>query len=162
MHSMLQAMGREIVRQECPHQPKKQSRLYLFYHIKYVLEIIATNRAIEEVKAIVLDLEQPEEDLEEPKTTTLWIENLSHLSNLRLLIFQNVKFSGTLNDLPSKLQYISWHEFPFTRLPSFQSDMLVQLIMPNSNLTAAWKGKLVMLMFFHLFFFTITQQGKKG
>ncbi|XP_054814951.1 TMV resistance protein N-like [Prosopis cineraria] len=74
MHSMLQAMGREIVHQECPRQPEKQSRLYLFYHIKYVLEIIATNRAIEEVEAIVLDLEQPEVDLEEPETTTLWIE----------------------------------------------------------------------------------------
>ncbi|KAI9115377.1 hypothetical protein K1719_013696 [Acacia pycnantha] len=38
MHRMLQAMGREIIRQRCPNQPDKRSRLYLYSDIKHVME----------------------------------------------------------------------------------------------------------------------------
>ncbi|XP_054816647.1 probable WRKY transcription factor 19 [Prosopis cineraria] len=136
--------GREIVRQECPNQPEKRRRLYLFNDIKYVMEK-ERNMVIKNVEAIVLDLE-------EPKGVTLRIEALSQMINLRLLIFRNVHFSGTLDNLSSKLQHVSWHQYPFTSLPSsFQSDTLVQLIMPDSNVTEVWKGKMVMLKFFYFF-----------
>ncbi|XP_054795409.1 disease resistance protein RPV1-like isoform X2 [Prosopis cineraria] len=138
MHGMSQAMGREIVRQECPNQPEKRRRLYLFNDIKYVMEK-ERNMVIKNVEAIVLDLE-------EPKGVTLRIEALSQMINLRLLIFRNVHFSGTLDNLSSKLQHVSWHQYPFTSLPSsFQSDTLVQLIMPDSNVTEVWKGKMMLL-----------------
>ncbi|KAI9115414.1 hypothetical protein K1719_013733 [Acacia pycnantha] len=63
----------------------------------------------------------------------------------RLLIFRNVKCFGTLVNLSSELRYVSWHQYPFTGLPSrFRSDTLVQLIMPESNMTEVWKGRMIL------------------
>ncbi|KAI9115420.1 hypothetical protein K1719_013739 [Acacia pycnantha] len=137
MHGMLQAVGREIVRRESPNQPELRRRLYLYSDIKHVMEK-ERNTVINDVEAIALDLE-------EPKTTTLRIDALSYMINLRLLIFRNVKCFGTLNKLSSELRYVSWHQYPFTGLPSsFQSDTLVQLIMPESNMTEVWKGRMML------------------
>ncbi|KAI9074216.1 hypothetical protein K1719_043781 [Acacia pycnantha] len=137
MHRMLQAMGREIIRQQCPNQPDKRSRLYLYSDINYVMEN-ERNKVLEKVEAIALDLE-------EHKMATLRIDALSDMINLRLLVLRNVKAFGTLENLSSELRYVSWHQYPFTNLPSrFKSDTLVQLIMPESNMTEVWKGKMML------------------
>ncbi|KAI9074232.1 hypothetical protein K1719_043797 [Acacia pycnantha] len=137
MHGMLQAVGREIVRRESPNQPELRRRLYLYSDIKHVMEK-ERNTVINDVEAIALDLE-------EPKTTTLRIDALSYMINLRLLIFRNVKCFGTLVNLSSELRYVSWHQYPFTGLPSrFRSDTLVQLIMPESNMIEVWKGRMIL------------------
>ncbi|KAI9074243.1 hypothetical protein K1719_043808 [Acacia pycnantha] len=137
MHRMLQAMGREIIRKRCPNQPDKRSRLYLYSDIKHVMEK-QRNTVITDVEAIALDLE-------EHKRATLRIDALSDMINLRLLILHNVKSFGTLENLSSELRYVSWHQYPFTGLPSiFQSDTLVQLIMPESNMIEVWKGKMML------------------
>ena len=92
---------------------------------------------MDNVEAIALNLE-------EPNTTPLSIDVMVYMYNLRLLIFRNVKVSGNLHHLPSKLRYVSWHQYPFTALPSsFQSNTLAQLIMPESNMTEVWEGKMV-------------------
>ena len=62
------------------------------------------------VQAIVLELK-------DSHGSKLRVENLSHMVELRLLIFHNVQFSGVLRYLPSSLQYISWHQCPFSYLP---------------------------------------------
>ncbi|KAK4285168.1 hypothetical protein QN277_001903 [Acacia crassicarpa] len=137
MHGMLQVVGRDIVRRESPNQPELRHRLYLYSDIKHVMEQ-ERDMVINDVEAIALDLE-------EPKTTTLRIDALSYMINLRLLIFRNVKCFGTLDKLSSELRYVSWHQYPFTGLPSsFQSSTLVQLIMPESNMTEVWRGRMML------------------
>ncbi|XP_028773069.1 disease resistance protein RPP2B-like [Neltuma alba] len=139
MHGILQAMGREIVRKQCPNQPAKRRRLYLYGDIEYAMED-GIYEVIENVEAIVLDLE-------EPKGVALRSDALPNMINLRLLIFRNVQFYGNLDNLSSKLRYVSWDQYPFTCLPSsFQSDTLVQLIMPDSNMTQGWEGKMMLPM----------------
>ncbi|XP_028802457.1 disease resistance protein RRS1B-like [Neltuma alba] len=157
MHNMLQAMGRDISRRQYLHQ---QSRLYLYSDIKSVMEK-KRNTVMENVEAQLDDIESVSErqrytsmvegveaialDLEEPKMASLRVDALSDMINLRLLIFRNVEFSGTLSNLSSTLRYVSWHQYPFTSLPSsFQSDTLVQLIMPESNMTEVWKGRMML------------------
>lgn len=93
------------------------------------------------MKAIVLNPENPQE-------TPLRAEALTKMSSLRLLIIRNVNFSGVLNTLSNDLQYVSWHKFPFTSLPSsFESDKLVNLIMPYSSIKQLWEGFKVPLQY---------------
>ncbi|XP_028802443.1 disease resistance protein RPP2B-like, partial [Neltuma alba] len=89
MHGMLQAMGREIVRKQCPNQPAKRRRLYLYGDIEYVMED-GIYEVMENVEAIALDLE-------EPKGVALRSDALANMINLRLLIFRNVEFYGNLD-----------------------------------------------------------------
>ncbi|KAI9115232.1 hypothetical protein K1719_013551 [Acacia pycnantha] len=129
MHGLVQEMGREIVRQKFPSKAEKWSRLWDFDDIHNIMQ---NDTAILEVKAIVLELE-------DSQRSTLRVEGLSRMNYLRLLIFRNVKFSGVLDDLSSYIQYISWHQYPFTSLPlSFVPSRLRELILPDSCITNLW------------------------
>ncbi|KAK7405064.1 hypothetical protein VNO78_06241 [Psophocarpus tetragonolobus] len=72
---------------------------------------------------------------------TLRGDALSKMDHLKLLILENVNFSGVLNHLSNELRYLSWDKYPFTSLPSsFHSNQLVELILPYSNIKQLWKG----------------------
>lgn len=77
--------------------------------------------------------------------TPLKAEAISQMSRLRLIIFpNNVIFSGNLNNLSNELRVLSWHNFPFSSLPSsFEPDKLVELTMPDSNVKQLWEGEKV-------------------
>ncbi|KAK4285144.1 hypothetical protein QN277_001882 [Acacia crassicarpa] len=131
MHSLLQEMGRKIVQQKFPSNPEKWSRLWDFNDIYRVMQN-GTGTFNVYVKAIVLDLE-------DSQRSPLKVEVLSQMSNLRLLIFRNVKFFGVLENLSKHLKHISWHQYPFTSLPSsYQPYGLRELILPDSCITSIW------------------------
>ncbi|XP_054814320.1 disease resistance protein RUN1-like [Prosopis cineraria] len=134
MHNMLREMGRQIVRRAFPYEPRKWNRLWHLDDIDYVMQQNEST-AMERFEAISLDLE-------DSRRATLRIEALSRMRNLRLLIFRNVNCYGTLNSLSNKLRYVSWHQYPFTSLPSsFEPHALVELIMPDSNIKELWEGE---------------------
>ncbi|XP_054814587.1 disease resistance protein RUN1-like isoform X1 [Prosopis cineraria] len=136
MHNMLREMGRQIVRRGFPYEPRKWNRLWYLDDIDYVMQNEST--AMERFEAISLDLE-------DSRRATLRIEALSRMRNLRLLIFRNVNCYGTLNSLFNELRYVSWHQYPFTSLPSsFEPHALVELIMPDSNIKELWEGEKVL------------------
>ncbi|XP_054816581.1 probable WRKY transcription factor 19 [Prosopis cineraria] len=91
------------------------------------------NKATFKVEAIVLDLE-------DSQRSQLGIKNLSRTSRFRLLIFRNVKFSGVLKHLSYRLRYTSWHQYPFTSLPTyiFYPYSLREFILPDSSITSIW------------------------
>ncbi|KAI9081611.1 hypothetical protein K1719_036497 [Acacia pycnantha] len=135
MHSLLQEMGRKIVQKEFPSNPEKWSRLWDFNDIYRVMQNGTANLNVE---AIVLDLE-------DSQRSPLKIEALSRMSNLRLLIFRNVEFFGVLENLSWHLQHISWHQYPFTSLPSiYQPYKLKELILPDSCITSIWDSSLTL------------------
>ncbi|XP_028772876.1 disease resistance protein TAO1-like [Neltuma alba] len=137
MHNMLQEMGQHIVRRGFPYEPKKWNRLWHIDDIDYVMQQ-NEGTAMKRFEAISLDLE-------DTRRVTLRVEALSQMSNLRLLIFRNVNFYGTLNSLSNELRYVSWHQYPFTSLPStFEPYALVELIMTDSNIKELWQGQKVL------------------
>ena len=78
---------------------------------------------------------------------TLRIEVLSLMNRLRLLIleFEDVNFLGSLDCLSNELQYLKWHKYPFTYLPSsFEPNKLVELILPCSSIKRLWEGTKVL------------------
>ncbi|KAI9081603.1 hypothetical protein K1719_036489 [Acacia pycnantha] len=132
MHGLLQEMGREIVQCDFPSMPEGWSRLWDFNDIFHVMKNDTVTQIVE---AVVLDLENSHK-------RALSVQALSHMNNLRLLILRNVKFYGALKHLSNKLRYISWHQYPFTCLPSsFVPHNLIELILPYSSITSIWEGE---------------------
>ncbi|XP_054816767.1 disease resistance protein RUN1-like [Prosopis cineraria] len=129
MHGLMQEMGREIVRQQSPSRPEEWDRLWDFDDVHRVIQ---NDKVTPKVKAIVLDLE-------DSQGRTLNAEALSLMSNLKLLIFHNVKFTGVLTDLSYRLCYLSWHQYPFTCLPSnYRPYQLWELNLTDSCITSIW------------------------
>ncbi|XP_057752791.1 disease resistance protein RUN1-like isoform X1 [Arachis stenosperma] len=131
MHDLLRELGRSIVREKSPKEPRKWSRLW---NQKDLSNVLRENKIAENLEAIVLPrfLEIREE---------LSVEALSQMSCLKLLILREVNFSGCLNFLSNELGYLEWKEYPFTCLPSsFQPNKLVKLILHHSNIKELWEG----------------------
>ncbi|XP_020964588.1 TMV resistance protein N isoform X2 [Arachis ipaensis] len=136
MHDLLQEMGKEIVRQECPENPASRSRLWRYEDFSFTLK--SKNEA-SKVKAIVLY-----EDASISKHEDLNIEGLSKMTNLELLIVYHQHFSGKPTSLPNKLRYLLWDGYPSSSLPSFEPyNRLVQLNLPNSRIKRLWNGSQV-------------------
>ncbi|XP_062012758.1 TMV resistance protein N-like [Rosa rugosa] len=135
MHDVIQEMGWEIVRKECPEEPGKRSRLYTPNDVHHVLE---KNTGTEKVQGISVRLNSAEE-----QTWTQLTQALVKMYNLKFLNFYGY-FSQywnlqDLESLPNALRYLCWPEYPLKSLPSkFSLDNLVELLMPHSQLQRLW------------------------
>ncbi|XP_057749403.1 disease resistance protein RUN1-like isoform X2 [Arachis stenosperma] len=133
MHDLLRELGRSIVREKSPHEPRKWSRLW---NQKDLSNVLRKNKIAENLEAIVLrEFCKSREELP--------VEALSQMSNLKLLILRdrNLNFSECLHFLSNELGYFQWQKYPCTCLPSsFQPNKLVKLILCHSNMKELWKG----------------------
>ncbi|KAG5020663.1 hypothetical protein JHK87_016518 [Glycine soja] len=134
MHSLLRDLGKCIVREKSPKEPRKWSRLW---DCENLYKVMSDNMEAKHLKAIVV----------EDKTwmffeTTMRVDALSKLNHLEFLSLQNVNCTGSLKYLSRELGYLIWHKYPFVCLPpSFQPVNLVELILPKSNIKILWEGK---------------------
>ncbi|XP_052114680.1 disease resistance protein RUN1 isoform X2 [Arachis duranensis] len=137
MHDLLRDLGRSIVREKSPKEPRKWSRLW---NQKDLSDVLRENKAAENLEAIVLPrFHQNREEMSE--RTTLSVEALSQMRHLKLLILQEVNFLGRLDFLSNELGYLYWEDYPSTCLPSsFQPNKLVKLILHYSNIKELWEG----------------------
>ncbi|XP_057424062.1 disease resistance protein RUN1-like [Lotus japonicus] len=131
MHDLLQELGRSIVREVSPKEPRKWSRLWDYEDLH---NVTLQNMAAENLEAIIIIRRDDPE-------TTMKADALSKMNHLKLLILKGVNFSGRLNHLSSELQYLSWEKYPFPCLPpSFRPDKLVELILKHSSIKQLWEG----------------------
>ncbi|XLR13535.1 hypothetical protein S83_041473 [Arachis hypogaea] len=137
MHDLLRDLGRSIVREKSPKEPRKWSRLW---NQKDLSDVLRENKAAENLEAIVLPrFHQNREEMSE--RTTLRVEALSQMRHLKLLILREVNFLGRPNFLSNGLGYLDWEDYSFTCLPSsFQPNKLVKLILHYSNIKELWEG----------------------
>ncbi|XP_039168710.1 TMV resistance protein N [Eucalyptus grandis] len=131
VHDLIQAMGKDIVNQECRDDPRRRSRLWLYDDVADVLSHDMGDCAI---KAIVLELLEPTEMRIGPEAFT-------NMRRLRLLILHNVQdsFQGPIC-LPNELRWFEWpgctHQIPeFSASPK----KLVGLDMSKGNITRVLK-----------------------
>ncbi|CAI8617353.1 unnamed protein product [Vicia faba] len=147
MHDLFRELGKSIVREKSPKEPRKWNRLWEY---KDVHSVISENMATKNLEAIVLQ-RCPENDGVIPEMTTLRAEGLEQMRRLKLLMLWNLNFSGSLNFLSSELGYLYWGKYPFTCLPSsFQPHKLVELILPRSNIAQLWEGTKVLPNLTHI------------
>ncbi|KAI6705450.1 hypothetical protein NL676_008412, partial [Syzygium grande] len=118
MHDLIQLMGQDIVKQECPNDPGKRSRLWCYDD---VCEVLSEDSGTDSVKGIVLQLPRQEELDISPSAFT-------HMRRLKLLIFPTAQVSGGAiclpNDssrggpicLPKDLRWLEWPGYPLSTL----------------------------------------------
>ncbi|KOM49981.1 hypothetical protein LR48_Vigan08g080800 [Vigna angularis] len=134
MHDLLKELGKSIVREKAPKEPRKWSRLWNYKDLQKVMKI---NKEAKNVEAIFI--EQHEKEFLQGR---IRVDTLSKMDQLELLILKNVNCYGTLNFISNELRYLFWNHFPWLSLPStFFPDQLVELILPHSNIKQLWEGK---------------------
>ncbi|XP_034680095.1 disease resistance protein RPV1-like [Vitis riparia] len=151
MHDLIQEMGKGIVRQECPKEPGRRSRLW---EQEDIFNVLKENMGSEKIEGIFLDLSHLEDILD---FTT---EAFAGMKKLRLLKVYNSKsisgdFEDTFNNkvncrvrfahefkfCSNDLRYLYWHGYSLKSLPKdFSPKHLVDLSMPYSHIKKLWKG----------------------
>ncbi|GJZ25646.1 NB-ARC domains-containing protein [Tanacetum coccineum] len=146
MHDLIQAMAREIVREESIMHGKKR-RLLISSN---VYDISGQNKVAitEAVEVLVLSLDKFSQKVH------IDAKDFAHMKKLRILkIYQeeelseqkhelkghNVKFSGNLYCLSNELSLFYWHGCPFKYLPSdFYPENIVAIDLSYSNIKQLW------------------------
>ncbi|KAL4601314.1 hypothetical protein ACB092_11G263500 [Castanea dentata] len=123
MHDLLLQMGRDIVRQEAPQNPRDRSRLWRY---EEALDVLTKDMVSDKIRSIIL---WPSKS--EPVEVQIKAQ-FSKMKNLRLLLIRNVRFcNGPLECLPNGLRLLDWRDFPFYLCPpSFFPEKLVVLNLP--------------------------------
>ncbi|GMY19111.1 TMV resistance protein N-like isoform X1 [Fagus crenata] len=134
MHDLLEEMGRYIVCQECPSEPGKRSKLWLYKDIDNMLKRNTGTEAVRAIDVRNSNLEENEVDWNP--------EAFSKLCNLEFLRIRNICLKHGPQDLSNNLRILDWSKYPSKCLPvSFQPNELVQLHLPHSNIERLWIGK---------------------
>ncbi|WKA11595.1 hypothetical protein VitviT2T_029076 [Vitis vinifera] len=156
MHDLIQEMGKGIVRQECPKEPERRSRLW---EHEDIFDVLKRNMGSEKIEGIFLNLSHLEDTLD------FTIEAFAGMKKLRLLKVYNSKsisrdFRDTFNNkvncrvrfahefkfCSNDLRYLYWHGYSLKSLPKdFSPKHLVELSMPYSHIKKLWKGIKVLL-----------------
>ncbi|XP_006592478.2 disease resistance protein RUN1 [Glycine max] len=134
MHDLLKELGKIIIREKAPKQPRKWSRLWDY---KDLQKVMIENKEAKNLEAICICNEKYQDEFLQQ---TMKVDALSKMIHLKLLMLKNVNFSGILNYLSNELRYLYWDNYPFLSMPSsFHPDQLVELILPYSNIKQLWK-----------------------
>ncbi|XP_014504979.1 TMV resistance protein N-like [Vigna radiata var. radiata] len=138
MHDLIQEMGKEIVRQECPQYHEKRSRLF---KVNEIHEVLKKNKGLDAIQCILLHLR-------EIKEVIIHGQAFEKMDNLRMLIVNDyedlhkskVVLASSLVSLPDTLKILFWKDFPQRSLPpNFCPENLVRLEMPNCHLEQLWE-----------------------
>ncbi|KAL9330275.1 hypothetical protein ACSQ67_005278 [Phaseolus vulgaris] len=139
MHDLIQEMGQEIVRKECPWPPGKRSRLF---NAKEIFEVLSKNKGSDAIQCILLDTSKI-------KKVKVHARTFEKMENLRMLMLyysspineSKVSLESPLVDLPDTLKILYWNDFPQRFWPpNFCPQNLVILEMPGCHLRQLWEG----------------------
>ncbi|TYG96440.1 hypothetical protein ES288_A11G350700v1 [Gossypium darwinii] len=133
MHSLIQEMGRKIVKEKSIDEPGKHSRLW---EEKYVHHVLTKNTATKMIEGMIIDNKR-----ESSKLPNLSVDAFSKMKNLRLLKVLCLSNCDDLNYLFNELRLLDWTRYPLRSLPStFQPDNFIVLLLPYSHIEQLWKG----------------------
>ncbi|CAN6864050.1 unnamed protein product, partial [Brassica oleracea] len=134
MHTLLQQMGRDIVKKESLKEPGKRQFLWDTKDICDLLEDEDTGTR--KILGIALK-EWGKVDIQISKSAFQEMKNLQFL----LVNSRKVRIPEGLSCLPDKLRLLKWFKCPLRYLPSkFSCKFLVELIMEKSKLEKLWDG----------------------
>ncbi|RID44802.1 hypothetical protein BRARA_I01572 [Brassica rapa] len=131
MHSLLQQLGREIV--------KKQSlkeRQFLM-DAKEISDLLDENTVTGKVLGIMLDTSDQSEEIHISKSAFEGMNTLQFLT----VNYKNLCILEGLTCLPEKLRLLCWNSCKLRFWPSkFSAEFLVELIMQDSEFEKLWEG----------------------
>ncbi|PWA44315.1 toll/interleukin-1 receptor (TIR) domain-containing protein [Artemisia annua] len=129
MHSLIQMMGRDVVRQESPNMPWKRSRLWCH---EESFKVLRQKKGEGNLLGLALDMKM----LEKEKLFELQTDSLSGMDNLMLLQLNHVQMNDqSCKNFPEELRWLCMHGFPLKYIPSeLPMENLVVLDMSHSNI----------------------------
>ncbi|XP_068342846.1 TMV resistance protein N-like [Pyrus communis] len=98
MHDLLEQMGKRIVCEESPTEPRKRSRLW---HHEDVRNVLIDCKGTKKIRGIVVHLPEPD-------VIPLNAKSFSKMENLEFFINHNAHFSGRVDYLPNSLRLIEF------------------------------------------------------
>ncbi|KAD5802341.1 hypothetical protein E3N88_13701 [Mikania micrantha] len=128
MHSLIQEMGRDLVRQESPDKPWERSRLWCH---EESFKVLKQKKDKGNLLGLSLDMRM----LDKKKTNELEANSLSRMDNLMLLRLNYVQLNECFQNFPEELRWLCMHGFPlkFIHL-DIPMENLVVLDMSCSNI----------------------------
>ncbi|XP_050105409.1 disease resistance protein RUN1-like isoform X2 [Malus sylvestris] len=136
MHDLIQGMGREIVRAESPDNPGERSRLW---HNEDITDVLTKQSGTEDVEGLALDMQESDE-------CSFSTEAFGKMQSLRLLKLNNIKLTGSYDNLSKELRWLCWHGFPLKVIPEdFDQSNLVAIDLSYSKLIRVWVDTDVLL-----------------
>ncbi|KAL4598048.1 hypothetical protein ACB092_11G030900 [Castanea dentata] len=114
MHDLLQEMGKNIVYEECPKEPGKRGKLWLF---KDINDVLTENTGTKAIQGIVLKLHKQKEELRKQKVVYWNPESFSKVYDLKLLIIDNIHLLREPKYLPNALKFLYWSGYPSNYFP---------------------------------------------
>ncbi|XP_022641627.1 TMV resistance protein N-like [Vigna radiata var. radiata] len=130
VHPLLQHMGREIIRQECPEKPGKRSRLWFQDDVK---DVLIHNTGTEAIKGLSLKLHSTSRDC-------FKAHSFKKMKRLRLLQLDHGQLSGDYGHISEQLRCICWRGFPYKHIPSnFHLQNVIAMDLKHSHLQLLWK-----------------------
>ncbi|CAK9167351.1 unnamed protein product [Ilex paraguariensis] len=146
MHTLIQRMGREIIRQLSPEKLGKRSRLWKHRDsFKVLKEKIGTKT----IRGLALNMKMLAEDMHTMEVSnsnnryngSLETNAFQCMHELRLLEINYVQLVGGYKEFPNNIRWLCWHGFWLKYFPNdFPMDNLVAIDMRNSSLEQLWKG----------------------
>ncbi|XP_028949599.1 disease resistance protein RPV1-like [Malus domestica] len=135
VHQLLQDMGRAIIHEESSEDPGKRTRLW---H-KDAFNVLTKLTGTRTIKGFMLHfLPTDSSPVNEVGFET---KAFTEMLNLELLLLDNVKLSGSYEDFPKKLIWLSWRGLSLKSIPAnFCLENLVALDLRKSSLQRVWKG----------------------
>ncbi|KAM5551048.1 disease resistance protein RPV1-like [Rosa sericea] len=172
MHQLLIDMARGIIREESPENPGKRSRLWDKDAFDVLDNITGTETIkglmlnLHKENTLFNNKRCHTEEYDRNCSRWRWFgffswklnnfsstelysdmpnfksEALKRMHDLKILLLNNVKFSGCCDDVPKKISWFSWQGFPSESIPKeFHLQTLVVLELQHSKLQVVWEGK---------------------
>ncbi|GJY87841.1 Toll/interleukin-1 receptor domain-containing protein [Tanacetum coccineum] len=131
MHSLVQEMGRDEVRQESPDKPWKHSRLWCH---EESFKVLKQKKDKANLLGLSLDMQMLEnEKLRE--SSELKTAAFSNMDSLMILLLDYVQINGPYENFPEELRWLRMCGFPLKSIPSeLPMENLVALDMSRSNI----------------------------
>ncbi|XP_068328603.1 disease resistance protein RPV1-like [Pyrus communis] len=132
MHDMIRDMGREIVRRES-YEPENRSRLW---HSQDSFEVLREKNGTQAIEGLMLDMHELLTNSPiNSNENVLETNSFARMRKLKLLCLRHVRLDGCYAELPTRLRWLCWLEFPLDSIPvDFSLEKLVVLEMQYSNL----------------------------
>ncbi|GJW92533.1 variation in compound triggered root growth response-like protein, partial [Tanacetum coccineum] len=132
MHRLLQAMGKNIVRQESLKFPSKRSRVWLSSDS---YKILSKGEGSEAMEGLALDMQMLRKERFAFKSSNLKTDALKKMDNLKLLQLNFVELDGSYENFSEDLRWLCWLGLRLKTIPSdlFMGNM-VAIDLSYSNL----------------------------
>ncbi|KAL6316340.1 hypothetical protein AAG906_017975 [Vitis piasezkii] len=143
MHDLIQQMGQAIVREECPGDPSKWSRLW---DVDDIYDAFSRQEGMESIQTISLNLSRSKEirfnttkvfaKMKKLRLLKVYCNDHDGLTREEYKVFLPKDF-----EFPHNLRYLHWQGCTLTSLPSkFSGENLIEINLKSSNIKQLWKG----------------------